>query len=75
MSQTAPGIVLGARSLGVKMHRGCFFAGAGAGIGTGFAGMSAAAIANRASGVTLNRVVGIVMILTSIVILLVNYVF
>ena len=35
----------------------------------------AAAIANRASAVTLNRVVGIVMILTSIVILLVNYVF
>lgn len=32
-------------------------------------------IANRASAVTLNRVVGIVMILTSIVILLVNYVF
>ncbi|WP_417400838.1 TSUP family transporter [Hominenteromicrobium sp.] len=117
----------------------CFLAGAGAGIGTGFAGMSAAAvigpmlmtflgyemhmavgtsvfimaftaltggishfaiggmpdvtclilcvvftllwakiaaaIANRASAVTLNRVVGIVMILTSIVILLVNYVF
>ena len=24
LSQTAPGIVLGARSLGVKMHRGCF---------------------------------------------------
>lgn len=45
----------------------CFLAGAGAGIGTGFAGMSAAAIANR--------VVGMVMILTSIVILLVNYVF
>ena len=35
----------------------------------------AAAIANRASAVTLNRVVGMVMILTSIVILLVNYVF
>ena len=35
----------------------------------------AAAIANRASAVTLNRVVGIVMILTGIVILLVNYVF
>ena len=35
----------------------------------------AAAIANRASAVILNRVVGIVMILTSIVILLVNYVF
>ena len=53
----------------------CFLAGAGAGIGTGFAGMSAAAIANRASAVTLNRVVGMVMILTGIVILLVNYVF
>ncbi len=66
MSQTAPGIVLGARSLGVEMHRGCFLAGAG---------MSAAAIANRASAVTLNRVVGMVMILTGIVILLVNYVF
>lgn len=73
MSQTAPGIVLGARSLGVKMHRGCFLAGAG--IGSGFAGMSAAAIANRANAVTLNRVVGMVMILTGIVILLVNYVF
>ena len=57
------------------MHRGCFLVGAGAGIGTGFAGMSAAAIANRASAVTLNRVVGMVMILTGIVILLVNYVF
>ena len=57
------------------MHRGCFLAGAGAGIGTGFAGMGAAAIANCASAVTLNRVVGMVMILTSIVILLVNYVF
>ena len=57
------------------MHRGCCLAGAGAGIGTGFAGMGAAAIANRASAVTLNRVVGMVMILTGIVILLVNYVF
>ena len=37
--------------------------------------MSATAIANRASAVTLNRVVGMVMILTGIVILLVNYVF
>lgn len=55
------------------MHRGCFLAGAG--IGSGFAGMSAAAIANRANAVTLNRVVGMVMILTGIVILLVNYVF
>lgn len=35
----------------------------------------AAVLANKASSITLNRVVGIVMILTSVVILLVNYVF
>ena len=40
-----------------------FFAGMGAGLGTGFAGMSAAAVfANRAQPKTLNRATGVVLV-------------
>ena len=56
----------------------CFLAGAGAGIGTGFAGMSAAAVVGPMLvsflGAPAYEAVGIglVMILTSIAILIVN---
>ena len=46
-----------------------FFAGMGAGLGTGFAGMSAAAVfANRAQPKTLNRATGIVLVVLGIVV-------
>lgn len=47
-----------------------FFAGMGAGLGTGFAGMSAAAVvANKATPKTLNRATGIVLVALGIVVM------
>jgi len=47
-----------------------FFAGMGAGLGTGFAGMSAAAvIANRAQPKTLNRATGVVLVVLGIAVM------
>lgn len=44
-----------------------FFAGMGAGLGTGFAGMSAAAVFdNRAQPKTLNRATGVVLVVLGI---------
>ena len=47
-----------------------FFAGMGAGLGTGFAGMSAAAVfANRAQPKTLNRATGAVLVVLGVAVL------
>ena len=47
-----------------------FFAGMGAGLGTGFAGMSAAAVcANRAQPKTLNRATGVVLVVLGIAVM------
>ncbi len=47
-----------------------FFAGMGAGLGTGFAGMSAALFANKAAPKTLNRVTGIILVILGAAVLL-----
>lgn len=50
-----------------------FFAGMGAGLGTGFAGMSAAAVfANKATPKTLNRATGVVLVMLGLVIMTFN---
>ena len=50
-----------------------FFAGMGAGLGTGFAGMSAAAVfANKATPKTLNRATGVVLVVLGLVIMTFN---
>lgn len=47
-----------------------FFAGMGAGLGTGFAGMNAAAVfANRAQPKTLNRATGVVLVVLGIAVM------
>ena len=47
-----------------------FFAGMGAGLGIGFAGMSAAAVfANRAQPKTLNRATGVVLVVLGIAVM------
>lgn len=47
-----------------------FFAGMGAGLGTGFAGMSAAEVfANRAQPKTLNRATGVVLVVLGIAVM------
>lgn len=47
-----------------------FFAGMGAGLGTGFAGMSAAAVfTNRAQPKTLNRATGVVLVVLGIAVM------
>ena len=47
-----------------------FFAGMGAGLGTGFAEMSAAAVfANRAQPKTLNRATGVVLVVLGIAVM------
>lgn len=47
-----------------------FFAGMGAGLGTGFAGMSVAAVfKNKANPKTLNRATGIVLVALGIVVM------
>ena len=47
-----------------------FFAGMGAGLGTGFAGMSAATVfANRAQPKTLNRATGVVLVVLGIAVM------
>lgn len=51
----------------------CFIAGIGAGLGTGFAGMSAAQFANKADPVVLNRATGAVLVVLGGAILLVNW--
>ena len=51
-----------------------FFAGMGAGLGTGFAGMSAAAVfANRAQPKTLNRATGIILVILGVVVMGFNW--
>ena len=51
-----------------------FFAGMGAGLGTGFAGMSAAAVfANRAQPKTLNRATGIILVILGMVVMGFNW--
>ena len=51
-----------------------FFAGMGAGLGTGFAGVSAAAVfANRAQPKTLNRATGIILVILGVVVMGFNW--
>lgn len=48
-----------------------FFAGMGSGLGTGFAGMNAAAVfANKATPKTLNRATGIVLVALGAVVMI-----